>query len=162
MRILPLLLILVATAVHAEDHTWHVLIVTSDGKVSLIKGLTKFDAEHTQAKLQHYAYTKEEKAAEAKRRTEQEKAEAERIAAQDKEIRESNAACPDLSSALKIKDWSDSLNESDKIWGKWKSKHTDAQGCIKADGTVQRFGGYTQLNYYYGSGLSYKQIEVFQ
>lgn len=98
MRVLWLLiLILVATAAHAEDHNWHVLIVTSDGKVSLLKGLTKVDAEHTKAKLQGYAYTKEEKAAEAKARAEQD-------AATEKRIRESKAPCPDLPTSVRFTD----------------------------------------------------------
>lgn len=50
-----------------EDRSWHVLIRTQGGTVSLIKGLTKKEAEHTAAKLQGVPYTAEEIAADKKR-----------------------------------------------------------------------------------------------
>lgn len=143
---------LVATAAHAEDHNWHVLIVTSDGKVSLLKGMTKFDAEHTRAKLQGYAYTKEEKAAEANARAQVE-------AAIEKSIRAANAACPDLSKAQQIKDTTEMYRAFEKTWDAWKAKYGFLDGCLKADGSIEEFqrGGMTV-----STGFYYKQIEVFQ
>lgn len=153
MRVLWwLLLILVATTAHAEDRNWHVLIVTIDGKVSLLKGMTKFDAEHTRAKLQGYAYTKEEKAAEAKARAQVE-------AAIEKSIREAKAPCPDLSKAQQIKDTTKMYEASRKIWDAFQEKYGWVEGCLKADGSIERFqrGAMTV-----SSGFYYKQIEVFQ
>jgi hypothetical protein len=154
MRVLWLLiLILVAIAAHAEDHNWHVLIVTSDGKVSLLKGLTKFDAEHTKAKLQGYAYTKEEKAAEAKARAEQD-------AAIEKIIRESKAPCPDFVEVrARFTDLGKRGQEVAKTWNAWQQKYKYAEGCIEVDGSIRKFqlgGGVVS------SGFYYKQIEVFQ
>jgi len=47
----------------AEDRSWHVLVVTYGGTVSLLKGLTRQEAEHARAKLLGIPYTPEEVAA---------------------------------------------------------------------------------------------------
>ena len=74
------LLVFAAFAAHAGDRTWHVLIVTWEGKVTLMKGLTESEAKKIEAKMLLLPYTKEEKVA-AK------KANADCIAAEDQVMR---------------------------------------------------------------------------
>jgi hypothetical protein len=51
---------LVRPTASAPDRPWHVLVVTQGGTVSLIKDLTKEEAEHMAAKLRGLPYTPEE------------------------------------------------------------------------------------------------------
>lgn len=116
MRVLwSILLILVATATHAEDHNWHVMSTSVGGKVSLISHLTHKEALFMRARLLGLPATPEE-----------EKAEEQRLLA-------ANPPCPHQDDVIKT---------TDAEWKSWEVAHPFATGCTFKDGVLSWGGGH--------------------
>lgn len=145
----------VAPATAQDGNHWHVLIVTTEGKVSILGGFTKFEAEHTRAKLLRFPYTTEEKAAAAKLEAERQAADAASQQEKEKKVRAAGAPCP----------------SDDDFFANWLQAYSVLGGCIKKDGGIrlvqaQNWYGGRYLGNFLGHahalGPTYSQVEVFQ
>lgn len=127
------------------DHSWHLLTITYDGTVTLLKGLTRHEAEFARARaLDEPATVKEckEAAAAEKRRREAEEA----------ELRQWKKTAPVCSK--------DFMEGKDMTLAS-----SSAHGCVDSKGNAHRFSGVgLWINSYTinSSGRDMKSAEVFQ
>jgi hypothetical protein len=138
-----------AAVADPPDHSWHVLCITNGGTISLLKGLTKHEAEFTHDRALGLPATAEEKAAAKKAREDADKAAALRAQKEDAILRKHAIACP--VGATK------NDNQESAAWKTWLKKHdTDSwvkvldddlcgsfreiEACLLSDGSPFEFG----------------------
>lgn len=134
-------------SVRHPDRSWHVLCTTQDGAISLIKDLTKKEAEFIRDREMGEPATDKEKA-DAKA------ANAKQVAETEKIIRAKGKACP-----AKMKNGipEDGVNYSVPV-----SDHQYVEACVMLDGHIAEFGGGGAVFGRIVSGGSIRSCEVFQ
>lgn len=168
------LLCLVATAAHAdESRTWHVLAVAENGTVTILKGLTKHEADFAAARLQGFPATPAEKKQDQDERAAKAEAAALKLLRREERLRKALPACP--------KDGDP--DRSDPLWKQFSDKEKwvevgdgwDAvKGCVSKDGTIHEMGWrgefHASLSPYFSIDepkpwtrhAAMKMVEVFQ
>jgi hypothetical protein len=176
--LLCLLALLACASARADDsaRTWHVLAVAENGTITLLKGLTKHEADYTAARLMGLPATPGEVKQEAGDRAAEAEAARVQKLREDEKLRKILPVCvkegePDYQDPIWIK-FTNTVKSVDT------SKFTSVSGCHSKNGDVHIWGmsgslgsieaGYPVFNGYRGKTEpwtayeSMKSAEVFQ